>query len=341
MTINFDLKKYLSPVFVETRIFQGEGIERALASGFRKIISIASSEKRYKNGCEKFAQQIASGQVELIYGNSQSVLADVVTKLDQPATFWLDTRHNRATGEDENFSLDREINTISSHQLKSHTILIDNLRSFSQSHGIKSHNITLGGLIEKIAAINSDYQIGFEQGRETNDVLVASLSHQEQSKNISDVKQAFDYQKLAQSLEAEGKLDQAIITYQKAIRLQPNYYDFPLEKARLYSLKMQADLELAIFLTKRSLKLFPNYLPALFQLANFYESQQNFRQAISSYQTILQVKPNNINALSKMANAMLCNGDISGAIACYQKILQQKPENKLAQNRLFQLIPHD
>lgn len=189
MPIKFDLKKYLNPIFVETGTFRGAGVEKALTTGFTKVISIEVKKEFYDNCCRKFSNEIKEGRVELIFGDSQYALAEVIRKLDRAATFWLDAHiHAGGKGEKE-CPLYEEIESISQHHLKSHSILIDDLRIIKKPNAWGGHNLTVEDLIEKIKLINPNYNIVFEDGVIENDVLAAFIPNQtsvkKQEKTIS------------------------------------------------------------------------------------------------------------------------------------------------------------
>lgn len=157
------LKKYLNPYFVETGSHVGNGIEVAINSGFNKIISIELSEKYYGICKERFINNI---EVSLVLGDAELVLSDVINKIDDKITFWLD---GHDSGGDTAFGLHgdpiyQELDIIKNHKIKDHTIIVDDIRGM---------DITT--LKEKILEINKDYNITYEDGHVPNDLLVAKI----------------------------------------------------------------------------------------------------------------------------------------------------------------------
>jgi hypothetical protein len=92
--------------------------------------------------------------------------------IDAPATFWLDGHYSGAgTAKGKtNTPLLQELDHIGSHHIKTHTILIDDVRQFGTQ---EMDFITLDEVVEKVRSINPNYKFLFEDGFIPNDVLVA------------------------------------------------------------------------------------------------------------------------------------------------------------------------
>jgi hypothetical protein len=155
-------KKYQNPIFIETGSETGEGIQRAIEAGFNKIFSIEFSEQNYLWCRNRFRQNPG---VHLIHGDSGIVLDTVLKIIDQPVTFWLDG-HN----EDE-YPVLQELQAIKMHSVKTHTILIDDLRMFD----LAKHGLSLEIIKAKIREINPDYRFILENGHCVNDILAATV----------------------------------------------------------------------------------------------------------------------------------------------------------------------
>lgn len=126
-TIKHFQKKYSIKTLVETGTFMGEMVY-AQREYFEKIISIELSNelfdiaqkrlKRYKN-------------IELIKGDSSKVLNQLITRITDPAIFWLDGHYSgfeTAKGDLET-PIKQELNIILKSKLN-HIILIDDARLF-------------------------------------------------------------------------------------------------------------------------------------------------------------------------------------------------------------------
>lgn len=179
MSMNFSLLKYRNPVFVETGTNMGYGVRCAVDAGFKKIYSIELSRDLYGKCNLMYKKEIQKGNVELFLGDSGVLLADVLKKVDSRATFWLDAHYSGPGTDtvqgDEDVPLFRELNIIEKHHVKTHTILIDDVRDFGGNDGVNWSAIRLDSVVEKLKKINPDYRIFFERGSIPNDVLVAEI----------------------------------------------------------------------------------------------------------------------------------------------------------------------
>jgi hypothetical protein len=177
-TLKLDLlKKYPNKYFIETGTARGEGIMTAIEAGcFEQIISIEVNPGVYKKACDRFMQR---EDVLLMLGDSQHVLPDALHGIDSEVTFWLDAHWSQ--GEcDLGPSVDKcpilhDIAAIGEHPIKTHTILIDDIRYF-RSGGLPQWNdIKLGDIMDCILEVNPLYRIEFAEGFLANDVLVATV----------------------------------------------------------------------------------------------------------------------------------------------------------------------
>jgi len=164
-------RKYPNKYFVETGTYVGDGIQNALQAQFREIYSIELSPYHYQCSSDRFH---GCPNVHLFLGNSASMLSQVLNQIDAPATFWLDSNYssgNTARGE-TNTPILQELEAIALHPIKTHTILIDDVRLFGS---IEFDFIELEEITAKIFEINPNYRISFEDGYVMRDVLVAKI----------------------------------------------------------------------------------------------------------------------------------------------------------------------
>ncbi len=164
--------KYPNRYFIETGSFLGDGVQMALEAGFEQIYSIELAPHYYQHCCSRFASY---PNVTILQGNSTTVLPELLKHIDSPATFWLDGHYscgiNSGKG-DTNCPILAELENIRQHPIKTHTILIDDIRLFGTIH---FDFIALKEVIGKILTINPNYKICFEDGVVPNDVLVAYI----------------------------------------------------------------------------------------------------------------------------------------------------------------------
>lgn len=163
-------KKYPNPIFIETGSWYGHGIQQAIDAGFNGIYSIELSQMHYKICLERFKN---NANVHLILGDSHLVMDALLAKIDQPVTFWLDGHYSEgdtAMGKYESPLL-QELEAIKRHKIKTHTIIIDDLRCWSK----EIHGFDTDVLIKEMLGINKQYVFIWENGHIEKDILVATI----------------------------------------------------------------------------------------------------------------------------------------------------------------------
>ena len=161
-------------VFFETGTFSGDGIQKALNAGFKEIYSIEIESVNFKNCLNRFA---TNENVHLFLGDSSKDLEQIIHTIDTPITFWLDG-HMCPPREDggSNCPLIAELEQISKHFIKTHTILIDDMHC---ADTILFDYLSKEDLIKKIFEINPNYEITFvpggDDGEYPQNVMVAKV----------------------------------------------------------------------------------------------------------------------------------------------------------------------
>lgn len=151
--------KYLNNYFVETGTHQGLGVSLALEAGFQNIRSIELSPDLYQLCVSKFQNY---QNVKLFLGNSSEKLWEMIHDINEPITFWLDAHCGiaRTMGLGSSQVLN-ELEILKKHPIKSHTILIDDVRDMG---GVHFDFVTKDQIISKIMEINPHYTISYENG---------------------------------------------------------------------------------------------------------------------------------------------------------------------------------
>lgn len=158
--------------FVETGSYLGNGIQKALDAGFKKIRSIEADKGHFKLTRNRFQD---NPNVKVYQGNSSVDLWDIIKDIDQPITFWLDAHiyPPRPDG-GKNCPLLEELEQIKQHPIKTHTILIDDMHCCNTA---AFDFLGREDFIAKLLEINPDYQIyyvdGGDDGEYKNNVMVA------------------------------------------------------------------------------------------------------------------------------------------------------------------------
>lgn len=166
------LLKYLNPYFLETGTANGDCVRLALEVGFEKVFSIELDENLQKENIHNYQSFINEGKVNLITGDSLWELSNIVPSLDKPTTFWLDAHQDFGPKGTKRCPLYEELIAIKYSNIKTHTILIDDMRMLGHWWG---EGINVEELKNKILDINPNYNITFENGCAPNDILVAYL----------------------------------------------------------------------------------------------------------------------------------------------------------------------
>ncbi|WPL19116.1 hypothetical protein Thiowin_04222 [Thiorhodovibrio winogradskyi] len=179
MSASFDYRQVLSPSFVETGSYRGDGIAQALGAGFETVHSIEIADHWINHCRQRFAREIADGRLVLWQGDTLDVLPRVIAHLSRPATFWLDAHsHPHNTGTEKsavNCPLYHELGAIAASPIRSHRVLIDDLRLITDPRSWGGHDVTFSGMLERLRAINSNYAFAFLDGLIEKDVLVARV----------------------------------------------------------------------------------------------------------------------------------------------------------------------
>ena len=91
----------------------------------------------------------------------------------------------------------------------------------------------------------------------------------------------------------------------------------------LEQMKAMADRKVDPLLAQ--LKSDPNNKDLLLQVAYFYKSAHQFKDAAAYFERVLQVDPGNTSVRTEMASCLYYDGNVDGAIRALQEVLKQKP----------------
>lgn len=166
--------KFPNDTFVETGTWYCGGIDAALAAGFTRIVSIELSPHHYAGAVAKFFDYPG---VKVYHGDSAEILTVIAPLLTLPCTFWLDAHYSglpdMAKGIEWSPIL-REITAINLSPVKTHTILVDDVRLFGQPD---FDGTTMDQAKMLISRINPKYEFRLETGDNgiPNDILVATV----------------------------------------------------------------------------------------------------------------------------------------------------------------------
>lgn len=167
-----ELLNYSNDYFIETGTYRGDTLEM-VKNKYKNVYSVELSEVFYNNAVNRFKND---KNVKIFFGNSRYDLSNIIMNIDTPITFWLDSHWSCV----ENVGCDKdvlcpvlyELEQIRQHNIKSHTIMIDDIRLMD---GV-NFNVTKEEILNKLYEINPNYTIVYyDDYTAKNDVLVAYI----------------------------------------------------------------------------------------------------------------------------------------------------------------------
>lgn len=176
MPINADvLRPYANnQIFVETGTHNGDGVQAAVDCRFPSIWSVDLNESDVVK--KRFEHSL---RVTLCTGtDSRRFLSNFLTGIKTPCTFWLDAHACGGAGSYADVPLLEELEIIASHPIKSHTILIDDMRIIGSQHlrlDRSEENISMWKLLEAINKINPRYLVRLIHSNQFNFDIMACI----------------------------------------------------------------------------------------------------------------------------------------------------------------------
>jgi hypothetical protein len=159
--------------FVETGTYVGGSVKLALHANFQEIYSIEIDGVLAAHAQTMFKD---FNHVHIVHGDSSQVLWDIIKDMNKPITFWLDGHNSSGIPLPQgrqNTPLLHELEQIKRHPIRTHTILIDDVRLLGTW---EFDFITKEQLIQKVLEINPDYVITYIDGYRPNDIMVAQIA---------------------------------------------------------------------------------------------------------------------------------------------------------------------
>lgn len=155
--------EYKNKYFVETGTHKGGGIKLAFQCGYDYIYSIELDRNHFLYNVNQFKD---FSNVTIRQGSSANILKQIISTINEPITFFLDAH---CVGDNPILS---ELNAIASHPLKTHTIIVDDVRMMG---GHYFNGITLDAIKSRILSINKHYKFELRDCCFKNDLLVAYI----------------------------------------------------------------------------------------------------------------------------------------------------------------------
>lgn len=154
----FSKHKEDKKIFIETGTNTGDGIANALALEFEQIFSIEIDPINCNVAKERWKNH---KNVTILLGDTATQIQSVLENISVPVFFWLDAHFSTSE------PTYKELAFIKNHQIKTHTILIDDMSIY----------FSLPHIEQTIKDINPNYVISYEPTwRSQKEILVAKAN---------------------------------------------------------------------------------------------------------------------------------------------------------------------
>jgi uncharacterized protein (TIGR03032 family) len=131
------------------------------------------------------------------------------------------------------------------------------------------------------------------------------------------------YNQLGNTWQTLGKLEEAINSYHKLLEINPNVVAAHCNLGAIWQLQNQN--EKAITAYQQAIELKPDFIPAYLNLGKLLTNQGHFLKAQTCLQTALQLNPDNAEIHYQLGNILRQTGDIGQAIAYFKTALKIQP----------------
>jgi len=174
------------------------------------------------------------------------------------------------------------------------------------------------------------------------------------------------FNNIGNAFKAQGNLEQAVLSYQKALLLKPDFAQALVSMGSVYivlgrlkeaipcfqkalqfkqnfpdayynmgiALKELNRIDEAIICYQKSLELNPGFFDAYYNLGAIYKEQGRLDESGFCYGKVLELSPSNVNAYYNLGVVYQKQDKLSEAITCYKKAVQLKPGHKKAYNNM-------
>jgi Tfp pilus assembly protein PilF len=147
---------------------------------------------------------------------------------------------------------------------------------------------------------------------------------------------AAGYYNAGNAFVKQGRIDQAIESYQHALKILPTYamahYGLGNSFARL------GQLDKAIFHYEEAIKMNPDLAEAHNNLGNVLGLRGDFEGAIREFRRTLEIDPDSSEVYLNLGSALAGKGQLSEAIRTFQQVLKLKPDSARAHYSLGRVL---
>ncbi len=125
---------------------------------------------------------------------------------------------------------------------------------------------------------------------------------------------------LGVALAGQEKFDKAIASYQRALKVKPDYADALNNLAN--ALNNTGKFDEAIANYERALKINPDYPDAHFNFANSLRNLGKFEEAVAGYRQALKLKPDYGEAYANLGIVLTILNEFEQAVVCFQQAIK-------------------
>jgi protein O-GlcNAc transferase len=130
---------------------------------------------------------------------------------------------------------------------------------------------------------------------------------------------------LGNVLRQQGKLEEAIQSYQQALSLNPNYAQAHNNLGNIF--QEQGKLEEALQSYQQALSLNPDFVQAHNNLGNALRQQGKLEEALQSYQQALKINPDFVQTHNNLSDIFRQQGKLEEAVQSYQQVIRLNPKD--------------
>ena len=130
---------------------------------------------------------------------------------------------------------------------------------------------------------------------------------------------------LAATLQRQGKLQEAVASYEMAIQLKPDFADAYSNRGT--ALQELGQLDEAVASCEKAIQLKPDYAKAYSNRGAALQELGRLDEAVANYERAIQLKPDFAEAYSNRGTALQELGRLDEAVANYERAIQLKPDS--------------
>ena len=137
---------------------------------------------------------------------------------------------------------------------------------------------------------------------------------------------------LGNAILHQGRADEAIGHYRKALAIDLHYADACYNLG--FAFYQQGQMDDALNQFRQTLEINPLYVQAHYNLGNIYLQWKQGEAAVGEFQKALEIQPDDTDARNNLAVTLMHMGRTDEAIAQFEEILRRHPENATVQHNL-------